>query len=173
MTSLTKSYTECENTMNREKEGETERNQALEHVNHLKHMEEDVRSISLFRHEVDLLQKKLQIKSVEKKKMEEKNKEVENEIQKFSVEKQKLEKEQPTFFENKLKMDKLEREYNLLVKFEKQHNEHNKASLDLQNKAALYKHSQARFEDAKASCTRIRGKMAPWSSSFFSEQAKR
>ena len=98
ITTLTKSHTECENTMNREKERETERSQALEHVNHLKHMEEDVRSISLFRHEVDLLQKKLQIKSVEKKKMEEKNKEIENEIQKFSVEKQKLEKEQPHFF---------------------------------------------------------------------------
>ena len=48
-----------------------------------------------------------------------------------------------------VKMDKLEREYNLLVKFEQQQNEHKKASLDLQNKAAFYKHSQARFEDAK------------------------
>ena len=55
ITSLTKSHAECENTMNREKEREIERSQALEHVNHLKHMEEDVRSISLFRHEVDLL----------------------------------------------------------------------------------------------------------------------
>ena len=150
MDSLTKSYTECENTLNREKEGETERNKALEHVNQLKHMESDVRSLSLFRQEVELLVKKLKTKSVEKKKMEEKNKEIENEILKFSLEKQKLEKEQLTFFENERKMDKLKHEYDLLVKFEKQQNEHKKASLDLQNKAAFYKHSQARFEDAKA-----------------------
>ena len=56
---LTKSYTECENTLNREKESETERNKALEHVNQLKHMESDVRSLSLFRQEVELLEKKL------------------------------------------------------------------------------------------------------------------
>ena len=148
--SLNKSYTECENTLNREKEGETERNKALEHVNQLKHMESDVRSLSLFRQEVDLLQKKLQTKSVERKKIEERNKEIENEIQKFSLEKQKLEKEQLTFFENERKMDKLKHEYDLLVKFEKQQNEQKKVALDLQNKEALYKHSQARFEDAKA-----------------------
>ena len=172
ITSLTKSHAECENTMNREKEREIERSQALEHVNQLKHMEEDVRSISLFRHEVDLLQKKLQIKSMEKKKKEEKNKEVENEIQKFSVEKQKLEKEQPTFFENKLKMDKLEREYNLLVKFEKQQNEYNKASLDLQDKAAFYKHSQARFEDAKLVVQELEVKWLHGQAAFLANKLK-
>ena len=104
--------------------------------------------------------------------MEEKNKEVENEIQKFSVEKQKLEKEQPTFFENKLKMDKLEREYNLLVKFEKQQNEYNKASLDLQDKAAFYKHSQARFEDAKLVVQELEVKWLHGQAAFLANKLK-
>ena len=156
--SLTLSHTECEKALNKEIEGETERNKALEHVNHLKHMESDVRSLSLFRQEVEVLYKKLQTKTVEKREIEESNQKVENEIQKFSVEKQKLEEEQLTIFENERKMDKLKYEYDLLVKFEQRYNEHKKASLDIQNKAAFYKHSQARFEDARAVVQELEGK---------------
>jgi DNA repair protein SbcC/Rad50 len=158
ITSLTKSYTECEDALTKEKEKETERSQASERVNQLKHMQSDVRSLSLSRQEAERLQKQLQSKAMEMKKIEERNKAIDNEIQQYTAEKQKLEKEQLAFYENERKMDKLKQEYDLLERFEKQQNEHQKVALDVQKKTDYYHHSQARFEDAKIAVQKLEGK---------------
>lgn len=148
--SLMETYSECEHVLNREKEREAERNEALEQINVLKNMEEAVRSISRSRLEVDELDKQLHEKSADKKRMEERIKAADQEIQKRNEERKQIEKEQLVFYENERKMDKLEREYEQLVQYKKQQNSYKQTVLDTQRKLDYFQHSLTRYEDAKA-----------------------
>lgn len=146
---LMESYIKWETAFLREKELEPERKGALENINTLKNMEEDVRSISSFQKEVDILKKQLQEKKTERGKLDERIGLIATNSKRLTEEKEEIEKEQLTFYENERKIDKLKQVYDLLESYEQQQKQHKHAVDNLQKQHAFFDHIKSRYEDSK------------------------
>jgi DNA repair protein SbcC/Rad50 len=133
-----------------EKERETDRNAAMEAINHLRNMEPDVRSLAAVSTEVTQLKRELEYNKKENKTIEENLKVIENQFLLYQEEKKSIESGQQKYFEIERKLDKLEKEYELLENVELQQTRYLKARSVLKDSTGYFQHTNARFEDAKA-----------------------
>jgi DNA repair protein SbcC/Rad50 len=133
---------EHEKQLEEEKTREPERQKAMDELNRLQSIKEDVYSYANMEKEVTSLEQQLFSAKHNYKMAEENGKKIEELLKKLSEEKQTLEKGQLTFLENKREMELLDSELEQLQKFE--------GSLSRQEEAKqVFATSRGRFENIK------------------------
>ncbi|WP_042463932.1 AAA family ATPase [Neobacillus dielmonensis] len=139
-----------EQRLQAELDRENERQAALEQINFLVNMKEDVYSFERFKKETS--QTEASLKVANRKQQEYQNQYEQNDRQLKSLRQQKdeIEKSKIAFLENKAKLEKYETELERLAKFEDKSIQHQKAEQFLKTATERYQNSLSRYNDAKA-----------------------
>lgn len=147
---LKEEHQQWETALQKEKDREPVRKEALEKINRLRNMEEEVRSLSQFRLTVEKLQFELEQKKIERIKIEERIKTIDSNSKVLTEEKNQIDAEQVVFFENERKLDKLKQESEQLEDYKQQQKQYRDACKDVASKKAFFLQLQNRFLDAKS-----------------------
>jgi DNA repair protein SbcC/Rad50 len=133
-----------------ELEREGERQKALETINQLISMKDDVYSFTALVKESEVVQSSLK-EAREKKAAAENNlKGLEERMKTLNEKKTEIDKGQLTFFENERQIEKIQSELDRLEKYDLYLGRHQKAVHDLNMKSGKFENMAARYSDAKA-----------------------
>lgn len=133
----------------REKDREGERKAAQESIHSLNQIKEEVKSFALLEQEVMKLDNELKLLKQQHSSEEERVKLLDEKLKVLLEEKSSLEKTDLLLIENERKLEKLETELTLLMKYEQQQERFKENSARLETKKGIFGQAQARLEDAK------------------------
>ncbi|MEH7415286.1 SMC family ATPase [Neobacillus drentensis] len=139
-----------EQQLQKELEREVERQSALDEVNRLVNMKDDVYSFAVLLNETK--QKDNELKAAKEKQAnnEQRLQKLEERIQTLKVQKEEIEKGKLTFLENERKLEKLKDDLTRLEKFETLFARHRKSESNLIAITSRFDNTVARYRDAKA-----------------------
>lgn len=141
---------EHEQTVEKERNREGERREALDEVNRLVNMKEDVYSFSALRNEAAKVAASLKTAKDHHQSLEVHFEQAEQRLKILQQQKEIIEKCKLTYLENERQVEKLGRELELLEKYEGILGRCQKAEQNLKMITGRYKNTTARLEDAKA-----------------------
>lgn len=133
-----------------EKAREDERNKKIEQINRLKIMREDVYSFAELQNKVTHLEQQLNRMKKQQEVDEERLRQIDELLKQKQSEKEMIEKGQLHFVENERALDKLQDEYNKLIKFEKETSQFVKVKMRLTENNQKLAYFVARYEDGQA-----------------------
>lgn len=133
-----------------ELEREGERQKALDSINHLMNIKEDVFSFAALVKESAVVEASLKDAKVKQAGAENSLGSLENTVKKLLDKKAEIEKGQLKFLENERQLEKMQAELDRLEKYELYLGRHQKAVHDLKLKSGKFENTSARYFDAKA-----------------------
>ncbi|TKC18784.1 AAA family ATPase [Robertmurraya kyonggiensis] len=139
----------------KEKDREGERKAAQETIHSLNQIKEEVKSFALLEQEVLKLENELKQLKQQQSSEEERVKLLDAKLKILQEEKSSLEKTELLLIENERKLEKLETELTLLMKYEQQLERYKENSSLLETKKGIFGQAQARLEDAKLLVTEL------------------
>lgn len=139
----------CEEKLQTELNREEERQKALDEINRLVNMKDDVYSFAALMNETSLVHSSLKIKKDKQLLTENNIKSLEEKLNTLQGEKSEIEKGQIIYLENERKLEKLQDELERLEKYDSFLGRHQIAVKDQKIKTYTYENMTARYNDAK------------------------
>ncbi|PFO06903.1 ATP-dependent dsDNA exonuclease [Bacillus sp. AFS076308] len=143
-------YQQYEQQLQRELEREGERQSALDEVNRLVNMKDDVYSFTVLLNETKQKENELKAAKEKQSNNEQRLQKLEERIQTLKVHKEEIETGKLTFLENESKLEKLKVDLTRLEKFETLYARHQKAEQKLIAITGRFENTVAQYRDAKS-----------------------